>query len=278
MKSAEVKQRDVMRPIHSVIAMSVAAALLAVAPAWAESRASLSDRVSALETRLQQNQNQQSVEQLNRIAQLETDIKSLRSIVEALQNENAQLKQRSQDLYVDLDGRLSRLEGGGAGSAPRPIAAGPIAPAMPASSGSLPPPVLPVAPADPVAEKQAYDGALAAVTADHSAEAARRFQAFVQQYPNSPLAPNAWYWLGESYYVTQNYQLALDAFLTVVKRFPDSPKAPGALLKLGYSQDGLKQHDAAVATLRDLIQRYPRSEAANQAQSRLRLSAVDAER
>lgn len=267
-----------MRPIHSAIAMSVAAALLAVAPAWAESRASLSDRVGALETRLQQNQNQQSVEQLNRIAQLESDIKALRSMVEGLQNENAQLKQRSQDLYVDLDGRLSRLEGGGAASAPRPIGAGPIAPAMPASSGSPPLPVLPVAPADPVAEKQAYDAALAAVTADHSAEAARRFQAFVQQYPNSSLAPNAWYWLGESYYVTQNYQLALDAFLAVVKRFPDSPKAPGALLKLGYSQDGLKQHAAAVATLRDLIQRYPRSEAANQAQSRLRLSAVDAER
>ena len=132
------------------------------------------------------------------------------------------------------------------------------------------------APSNPAGEQAAYDAALAAVRADQYADSAQRFAAFLQQYPDSALAPNAYYWMGESYYVTQNYALALQAFKVVVTRYPDSPKTPGALLKLGYSQDGLKQREAAEATLRDVIKRYPNSDAAEQAQSRLRAMSMDA--
>ena len=52
----------------------------------------------------------------------------------------------------------------------------------------------------------------------------RAFQAYLRDYPDGALAPNAWYWLGESYYVTQNYPLAQQAFDTVLQRFPDSSK------------------------------------------------------
>ena len=256
------------------------AALLAATPAMAESRASLGERVTALETQVQQNQTQQSIAQLNRIAQLEADLKDLRSQVEQLQNDNAQLKQHDRDQYIDLDGRLNRLEGGtsagAAAAAGRPpvttsaapgsSAPGSAAASVPAASGA----------ANPANEQQSYDAALSAVRSDQYADAARRFQAFVQQYPNSALVSNAYYWMGESYYVTQNYQLALDAFKIVITRYPESPKTPGALLKLGYSQDGLKQRDAAIATLREVIQRYPDSEVARQAQSRLREIAMDA--
>jgi len=265
------------------LAIACAAALMVAAPASAQSRASLGERVTALEAQLQQNQNQsqQSVAQLNRIAQLEADLKALRSQIEQLQNDNQQLKQHDREQYIDLDGRLTRLEGGGAPTTKTAPANKPslsktaiAAPAVPGSAASVSPPPV-VAVSSPAGEQQAYDAGLAAVRNDQYADAARRFQAFVQQYPDSALAPNAYYWMGESYYVTQNYQLALDAFKTVVTRYPDSPKAPGSLLKLGYSQDGLKQRDAAIATLRDVIQRYPRSDAADQAQSRLRAIAMD---
>jgi len=256
----------------------VAATVLVAADASAQSRESLADRVAALEARTQQNQSEQSVEQLNRIAQLESDVKALRALVEQLQNENEQAGERSKAQYIDLDSRLGRLENAPAAApaavpktaptrAPaRPVVAPPVAPAAPTASS---------APASPANEQAAYAAALAAVRADQYADAAQRFNAFVQQYPDSTLAANAYYWMGESYYVTQNYQLALEAFKTVVTRYPDSPKAPGALLKLGYSQDGLKQRAAAEATLRDVIQKYPTSDEAGQAQSRLRAMSMD---
>ena len=272
-------QITMARTMGDFTTLCVAAALLAAAPVSAESRASLGERVSALEAQLQQNHNQsqQSVEQLNRIAQMEADLKTLRSQVEQLQNDNAQLKQHARDQYIDLDGRLNRLEGGSVANAPsgKPAGSRPAPSAPSASAGPGVPSQAAVA--NPAGEQQAYDAALAAVRSDQYADAARRFQAFVQQYPNSALAPNAYYWMGESYYVTQNYQLALEAFKMVVTGYPESPKTPGALLKLGYSQDGLKHRDAAIATLRDVIQRYPRTDAAEQAQSRLRAISMDAD-
>src|SRR5690606_41944752 len=56
-------------------------------------------------------------------------------------------------------------------------------------------------------------------------------------------APNARYWLGESYYVTQNYDLALEQFQLLYQRYPDHDKAPGALLKIGLSQYGLRSEE-----------------------------------
>ena len=116
----------------------------------------------------------------------------------------------------------------------------------------------------------AYAEAFAALKRDDFVESARAFQAYLRDYPDGALAPNAWYWLGESYYVTQNYPLALQAFDTVLQRFPDSGKAPDALLKKGYSQIELGQQGAGAATLNAVINEYPGTEAARLANSRLR--------
>ena len=102
------------------------------------------------------------------------------------------------------------------------------------------------------------------------ADSANLFQQFLQAYPSGTYAPNALYWLGESYYVTQNYALAEQQFQALLDRYPTHDKAAGALLKVGLSQYGLKQMDAAEATLSQVIQRYPDSDAARTADDRLR--------
>ncbi|HTA64012.1 MAG TPA: tol-pal system protein YbgF [Xanthomonadaceae bacterium] len=261
------------------------AAVLTASGAWAQSRPSLADRVAALEARTQQNQSEQSVELLNRIAQLESEVKELRALVEQMQNDDQQARDRGKAQYIDLDSRLSRIENNAAPSATSAVKTPAVvarAPSVHAPATSDVPPVATVPPAaggdanHPVTEKAAYDAAFAAMKAEHFADSAQLFGAFVQQYPDSTLAPNAYYWMGESYYVTQNYQYALAAFQTVVSRYPDSPKTAGALLKVGYCQDGLKQRDAAEATLRGVIQKYPNSDEAAQAQSRLRAMSLDA--
>ena len=76
-----------------------------------------------------------------------------------------------------------------------------------------------------------YDAALSALRKSDYVASARGFQAYLTQYPDGALAPNAWYWLGESYYATQNYPIALQSFDTLLRQFPDSPKSADAMLK-----------------------------------------------
>lgn len=279
----------------------LAVALTAAAPAFAQ-RASLAERVARLEQQQAQSGGPSSVDQVNRMTVLQSEVQALRSQVEQLQNDIATIRQQNRDQYLDLDGRLGRLEGRAPGAVPGVVTAPPAAPSEtpgepaaplaggPSQAGTAAPEpgapdaaaqapadpnAAPPAPADPAAERAAYQSAFDALKEGQYAEAANRFGSFLQQYPQSELADNGHYWLGESYYVTQNYELALESFQTLVQRFPQSPKAPGALLKTGYCQLELKQFDAGEATLRQVIEQYPGTTEASLADGRLRGLRLD---
>ena len=122
----------------------------------------------------------------------------------------------------------------------------------------------------PEAEKEAYDHAFQSLKDLDYADAAQQFTEFLQQYPRSDYADNAQYWLGESYYVTRNYDIALDAFQSLVTDYPDSPKVADGLLKIGYTHYELKQWNQARAALEQVQQQYPGTTLARLAGSRLR--------
>lgn len=109
-----------------VTSLFVAAALVVAAPAYAQ-RASLADRVAVLEQ--QQANSQANNDLLNQLQQARSDLQALRATVEQLQHDNEQLKQQSKDQYLDLDGRLNRLEGAGGAVPPLPSATGSVTPA-----------------------------------------------------------------------------------------------------------------------------------------------------
>lgn len=281
-----------MTVLRSVWLAIVAAALVAAAPASAQ-RASLAERVERLETQAAtQNQTQANIELLNRVNALQQELASQRGLVEQLQNDNARLRQTLREQYLDVDSRLARLEGappvaaaaaaavaGATVAAPAsPVTAMPT-PAGPAVPGGVVAGVanapLPTVPPDPASERELYDSAFQALREGEYAEASRRFQTYLEAFPNGTLAPNAWYWLGESYYVTQNYAVALQAFQNLLQAFPDSSKAPDALLKVGYSQFELGRSAEGESTLREVIARFPGSDAARLAQSRLRTLALN---
>jgi tol-pal system protein YbgF len=264
------------------MAGAIASAMLFAVPAFAQdSRLSLADRVSRLEQQAQA-QNQGGTSLVNQVQQLQAQVQQLQGQVEELQHQLQQMQDKSKAQYIDLDSRLGRLEGNGAGTnspaagaSAAPASAGsaatatPATPAQastaaPASGGSTPV-------AAPGANAQAaYDAAFQALRGGDYAQASRGFRSFIQQYPSNTLTPNAWYWLGESYYVTMNYPVALEAFQRLLAQFPQSEKAPDALLKVGYSQLELKQTDAGKATLQQVTSKYPNSRAASLAQERLR--------
>ena len=204
-----------------IAASLLTAALLVVSamPAHAQ-RQSLADRVASLEQ--QASNDRGNTDLLNQVNQLRTDMQQLREMVEQLQNENEQLKQRNRDQYLDLDGRLNRLEGGAAPASPTPAPAATAVPATstPAASAERSPSVHGDvgAMAQSGDERAAYNVAFDALKGGNYADAAQLFLSFLELYPNGSYTPNALYWLGESYYVTQNYQLAGQQFRTLLGR------------------------------------------------------------
>lgn len=254
----------------------LAAALVAAAPAHAQ-RVSLADRVAALEAKA--NNPQQNLDLLNRITQQETELRELRAQLEQLQNENEQLKQRNRDQYLDLDGRLNRLEGGAAPVATPPLSSTPAsapttapAPAVAPATTERPPSVHGDLGAMSAAgdERTAYNVAFDKLKAGDYADAAQLFTSFLQLYPSGVYSPNALYWLGESYYVTQNYALAADQFRALLAQYPTHDKAAGALLKLGLCDYGLGKLPEAERTLADVVAKYPGTDVARTADDRLR--------
>ena len=264
------------------MAGALASAMLFALPAHAQdSRLSLADRVARLEQQAQ-NQDQGGIGMVNQVQQLQQQVQQLQGQIEELQHQVQEAQDKNKAQYVDLDSRIGRLENSGSPGATNnapPVADTPppadngkpqgkaqanaSQPAAASSSGGN-------ANANPAGAQAAYDAAFGAIRGGDYVKASRGFRDFLQQYPDSNLAPNAYYWLGESYYATSNYPVALEAFQRLVSRYPQSDKAPDGLLKLGYTQLELKQNDAAKATLKSVPVKYPGSKAASLAQDRLR--------
>ena len=261
------------------MAGAIASAMLFASPVLAQnSRLSLADRVALLEQQAQ-NKDQGGVTLVNQLQQLQAQVRQLQGQIEEAQHQLRQLDDKNKAQYADLDARLARLEGGTGTGAPgnnpqaqtaTSAAAATTAVAAGASSASgQPAPAASSAVADPQAAQAAYDTAFQSIRGGDYAAASREFRAFIKQYPDHPLVPNAWYWLGQSYFVTTNYSVALDAFKQLVEQYPQSEKLPDALLKIGYCQIELNQNGAAEATLKQVIARYPGSDSASLAQERL---------
>lgn len=106
--------------------------------------------------------------------------------------------------------------------------------------------------------------------------ALRGFQEYLDNFPNTDLADNAVYWIGESYYRQRRFRQAIEQFDAVLSRYPRSEKIPGALLKKGYSHLELGERSQGVVQLQHVIRQYPTSDEANLARQRLREVGVDA--
>ena len=107
-----------------------------------------------------------------------------------------------------------------------------------------------------------YKEALETLQAGQAQKAEALFRDFVKLYPQSRLAPNAGYWLGEAYYNQKKYDLAILVFQDVVLRYPQHDKAAAALLKTGYAYNAISDTANARFYLQQLLELYPRSEPA----------------
>lgn len=298
--------------LKATAALAAVAALGIGLSAQAQERLSLSERVQRLEQGGGGGGSGLVEDLLLRIEQLQAEMQELRGVVEQQSYELETMKRRQRDQYLDIDRRVSAVEGGG-GSRPvgRPVARPATGPQSQPPSGSgtqsqgfvdsdetfttedgqtfaLPEvrddvdghmastgagevtTFQPETVADPAAERAAYDQAFASLRDGRYADSAREFDSFLQQYPGGEYSDNAQYWLGESYYVTRNYRIALEAFQTLINRYPNSTKVPDAMLKIGYTHYELDQWTEAGQALTAVMERFPDSTVSRLAEARLR--------
>ena len=231
---------------------------------------SVAQRLDAIEAR-----NGALVDLFKDVEQIKADMAKLRGQYEVLTYEMEQSQKRQRDLYVDLDSRLRKLEGGpGAGAAATPGSAGAGAPTdaavSPPPSGSFgPAPTVAAKPNDAMSEQRAYDSALEQFKTGSYAAAAGSFQGFVKTFPKSPLAPSALYWAGNAQYAQKDYRGAIATQRQLMATFPDSQKVPDALLNIASCQLELGDAPGTKRSLEEIVAKYPTSEAAGKARQRL---------
>lgn len=191
-----------------------------------------------------------------RLAALETEVKSQREL----------LKVREDELRLLRDAVLKT------GEAPSDTAAKEPAPAETQTAVAEP-----TAPQDAAATaKWDYEDALKLLLKkddrgnfDYNG-AIDKFKKFLEKHPDSNLADNAQYWIGESYYGLKDFDQAIVEFDLVRKDYPKSDKVPGAWLKIGYSFAELGNRVDARLFLQEVINRFPQSKEAEKARDKIR--------
>jgi len=200
----------------------------------------------------------QSLLQLSQgVESSQNEVRTLRGQIEELQHNLGRTQDQLREQYADADRRLSQLESGGGA-----IGGGASAGASGGGSSAG----LPIPQGD---DRANYQAAFDLLKDGKYAEATSAFRQFMTTFPDSVLADNALYWLGESYYVTKQYGEALKSFRTVVDKYPASRKMPDALLKIGYCNYELKNWGEARAALNQVVQQYADTTAARLASQRI---------
>ncbi len=276
-----------------LLGLGMAAVLLTLpAVALSQTTNSLEQRVGKMERILDSGT---LLKLLQSVEALKAEVRELRGQLEQQQYSLSQMTDRQRELYLDVDRRLQRAEAGGVAAATAASAApsagttaaagsttaststtftstsGTAAVGVAAAGAATQASTTQTAPAsvDPAKEQQAYQSAFNLLKAGRYDQAAKSFQKFLAEYPTGKFADNAQYWLGESYYVTRNFDNAVREFESLVTNHPDSQKLTHALLKIGYIHDELARKEKAGEVLTDLTKNYPQSTAAGLAAKRL---------
>ena len=92
---------------------------------------------------------------------------------------------------------------------------------------------------------------------ENFSEAEKYFNIFLGENPNDPLASNAYYWLGETFYVQKQFRKAEISFAKGYRKFPKGNKALDQLFKLALTFINLGKNEDACAAFSRLEIEFP---------------------
>ena len=205
-----------------------------------------------------------------KISELEEHIHKLEGRIEEVSFENKQLKNLVDKSEKDVEYRLNELEKKSSSVATNP-AQPQIKPdnetAPSDDSAKLTPVENPTNSDNEVAKstqkfatsREHYNYAFKLLNQSKYDEAGASFSGFVNNYPKDPLVGNAYYWLGETYYVRRDYVKSADNFRLGYQALPTGPKASDNLLKLAMSLNALKKNKEACVVLKQIEIKFANS-------------------
>ncbi|MFN3412690.1 MAG: tol-pal system protein YbgF [Thermoanaerobaculum sp.] len=189
---------------------------------------------------------QQTSQLLKSNADIQQEIHALREQMETLQAALESTNQRLGQLSQELAAAREKLQAVG------------TPPALPAALG-----------AQPSEPAQLYNSAYEDYMRGNYDLAIQGFSEYLRRYPETELADNALYWIGECHYSKKDYDKAIDTFTQLLNSYKTSDKAAAALLKKGFAYLEKGDKSQAVINLQYVVFEYPASPEASLAKERL---------
>ena len=278
--------------IRSLCLSVLAATLLVAAPAHAQSRREMTERIDATEVRIGRLEDSFLAGDpvadtlMQRLDALDYQVREMTGEIERLSFENRQLRQQVEQLQrqpravepaaVTVDGAApddeasAWMRDGLDSAVDRDGPAGlavvnpddPFAEERAAATGVLgsAPGAAPLPAVDPAV---IYDDARARLLDGDFDGAQAGFEAFVTDHGDDPRAGEAWYWLGETFFVRNDFTQSADAYIAALRADPEGVRAPDALVRLAASLHGLGRTEDACSTLARFGRQFPNASAAS---------------
>ena len=195
-----------------------------------------------------------------RVESLEATLKGLTGQIEAIEYKLRQLDDAQRRMKGDVEFRLNALEKPAAPEAEAvgaivdaaPPAKPPAVAAAPAAPGKAAPAAARPAAAKPATADAAWALAYPKVTAKDWPGVEAAMTQFVADWPKSPRAAQAKYWLGRSFAARSQQPQAAKAFLEVYQSAPRSTPAPDALIGLAGALNAMAKPKDACQVLGEL--------------------------
>jgi len=181
------------------------------------------------------------------------DLYNIQQQLVQLQELTGQSQQRLSELRTQLEARAAQQN-----DTPAPGQA----PAAPGDSAQ--PTGAPSASADAM-----YEASLAQLRRGSTTTARLGLRELLRTYPNSSRAPDALYFIGQSF-AADSPDSAGGYYTQVVDQYPTSARAPSALYNLGLLAERRKDNAKAKDAYQRVVQKYPQSDEAALARDRLK--------
>ncbi len=206
----------------------------------------------------------------------QTDQAGLKEDMKAVPQQYQALAGRIEQLSLDLariSDALVALRGGAPPAAaaeakPADTKAPSHAPsaAKPAEQEGTPPPPRP----SNVSPQDVYNMAYNDYLKGNFDLAVEGFKMYKEQFPASPLADNALYWIGECAYSQRKFEDAVNIFNELILAYPQGDKVAAAYLKKGMSFAEMGRTEDALAAFKLLVAKFPVEEETRIAQQKIK--------
>jgi tol-pal system protein YbgF len=231
------------------------------------------DTVNALNAQmgtLQKNVQEATANSSSKIDTMSTQTQGLSDNLSDVQARVGKLATQMNDIQSTLQSIDGRLAGGAAPSGTAPgTGTGAGAPGA-APTGGTPNGGNGLSSMPGISSDTLYQNALRDFTTGKYDLARQEFGDYVKQFPNTDLASNAQFYLGEISYQQGEYKDAIAQYNLVLTNYPQSYKQGASLLKKGLAEVEMGSKATGIRDLREVVRRFPGTDDARRAQAKLK--------